>query len=337
MSMINRRRKPVRPVAGVLPDTSIPETIIRAAPSLARYAMATWRRAAELSLSASAHAASRLAAAAVARESPSEVLDALAQEMRDYGRELLGIADIEARVWRVIAPEAVASGATEPGSGRDGSAASLKARGAELMRRSADVAFNEDTHPAYARILTELAPDEARILRFLALEGPQPAVDVRTSRPLNMASQMIEPGLSMIGPQAGCRRVERVPAYLNNLFRLGLIWFSREPVSDARRYQVLEVQPDVMDAKKRAGRGKTVRRSIHLTPFGIDFCEMCLPLGKRPRAGDHLRRAPPAAPGARTSPARSASDVDLVPGRELLAASRAEKVAEAWPTWRHRP
>jgi hypothetical protein len=29
---------------------------------------------------------------------------------------------------------------------------------------------------------------------------------------------------------------------------------------------------------RRAGRGKTVRRSIRLTPFGIDFCETCLPL-----------------------------------------------------------
>ena len=81
----------------------------------------------------------------------------------------------------------------------------------------------------------------------------------------------------MIGMRAGCRHVERVPAYLNNLHRLGLVWFSREPVVDTRRYQVLEVQPDVMEAKRRAGRGRTKRRSIHLTPFGKDFCDSCLP------------------------------------------------------------
>jgi hypothetical protein len=29
----------------------------------------------------------------------------------------------------------------------------------------------------------------------------------------------------------------------------------------------------------KAGRApKTVRRSIHLTPFGTDFCETCLPV-----------------------------------------------------------
>jgi hypothetical protein len=29
---------------------------------------------------------------------------------------------------------------------------------------------------------------------------------------------------------------------------------------------------------REAGRGRTVRRTIHLTPFGEDFCEVCLPL-----------------------------------------------------------
>ena len=122
-----------------------------------------------------------------------------------------------------------------------------------------------------------MAPDEARVLRFLAVEGPQPAVDVRTSRPLGIGSELVAGGLSMIGLQAGVRSLERTPAYLNNLFRLGLIWFSREPV-EVSRYQVVEVQPEVTEAMKRAGRAsKTVRRSIHLTPFGEDFCQTCLP------------------------------------------------------------
>jgi hypothetical protein len=74
------------------------------------------------------------------------------------------------------------------------------------------------------------------------------------------------------------RDLARTNAYQNNLFRLGLIWFSREEV-DPVRYQVLEVQPDVADAIKRAGRlPRIVRRSIHLTPFGEDFCRMCLPI-----------------------------------------------------------
>jgi hypothetical protein len=80
----------------------------------------------------------------------------------------------------------------------------------------------------------------------------------------------------MIGPEAGARHLDYVPAYLNNLFRLGLIWFSREPVPEQRAYQVLEAQPEVANALQGAKHTRTVRRSILLTPFGRDFCELAL-------------------------------------------------------------
>lgn len=154
----------------------------------------------------------------------------------------------------------------------------LRERGAELLRRSAEVGDEDGAHPAYELILQQMAPDEARILRLLHTAGPQPAVDVRSGTlPINSATELIAPGLTMIDAEAGIRRRERVPAYLNNLYRLGLIWFSREALKDITRYQVLEAQPDVVEALDRAGRGRTVRRSIHLTPFGSDFCEMVLP------------------------------------------------------------
>ncbi len=154
----------------------------------------------------------------------------------------------------------------------------LRAQGAELLRQAADVWYEDGAHPAYARILGELAPDEARILRLLAVEGPQPSVDVRASNLIGVGSQLIAPGLNMIGPQAGVRHHDRVPAYLNNLHRLGLIWFSHEPLEDPLAYQVLEAQPEVLDAIKETTRAKTIKRSIRLTPFGSDFCDVCLPL-----------------------------------------------------------
>ena len=73
---------------------------------------------------------------------------------------------------------------------------------------------------------------------------------------LIVASELVAPGLSMIGAEAGCRHPDRVPAYLNNLYRLGLVWFSREPLEDPLRYQVLEAQPEVVEAmrERRAAR-----------------------------------------------------------------------------------
>jgi Abortive infection alpha len=165
-----------------------------------------------------------------------------------------------------------------PGESEATQPPSLRDRGAELLERSADVEYEERFHPAYERILTQLAPDEARILRLLATRGAQPAVDVRAGKALGLGSEMVAPGLNMIGAEAGCRYLDRVPAYLNNLYRLGLIWFSREPLEDPTDYQVLEAQPDVIEAMRSGGRAKTVRRSILLTPFGEDFCRICLPL-----------------------------------------------------------
>ena len=80
----------------------------------------------------------------------------------------------------------------------------------------------------------------------------------------------------MIGPRAGCRYVERTPSYLHNLFRLGMVWFSRETLRDPLPYQVLEAQPDVLGATHSVKYAKIVRRSIHLTPFGEDFCRVSL-------------------------------------------------------------
>jgi hypothetical protein len=175
-------------------------------------------------------------------------------------------------------PQSTAQSTPAPQTAPEGQRQSLRERGEELLRRSADVREDEDGHPAYDRILDELLPDEARILRLLYERGPQAAVDVRAGAlPLNATTELIAPGLSMIGAEAGCRRPERVHAFLDNLSRLGLVWFSREPVPGQSAYQVLEAQPEVIEALRTKGRARTVRRSIHLTPFGEDFCERVLP------------------------------------------------------------
>ena len=153
----------------------------------------------------------------------------------------------------------------------------LRERGHDLLEKSRDVWNTDQGHPAYERILEQLAPDEARILLLLLEGGPQPSVDVRTGGPIGMVnSHLIAPGLNMVGARAGCRYLDQVPAYLNNLHRLGLIWFSRESLRDPLDYQVVEAQPDVLAAMHSVKFAKVVRRSIHLTPFGDDFCKTCL-------------------------------------------------------------
>ncbi|CAM3885333.1 Abi-alpha family protein [Tsukamurella strandjordii] len=151
----------------------------------------------------------------------------------------------------------------------------LRRAGDRLLARSAAKACTEGPHPAYAHILEQIAPDEARILRLLHREGPQPAVDVRTNRPFGVGSETVAAGLSMIAEVAGCRHQDHIAVYLGNLHRLGLIWFSKEQVQ-VQRYELLQVQPMVVEAIGNAGRyAKTVRRRIEITPLGTDFCATC--------------------------------------------------------------
>ncbi len=233
---------------------------------LARLAMGSAWRTSRWGMSTSMHIAERIVGALAEGQSVTQAANEAATGARDALLELAGYAD-EAEVGRH--PE-------RQRRDQPPDLDELRRRGAELLRRSSDVTYDEEAHPAYMRILGSLSPDEARILRLLDDDGPQPAVDVRSTSPVPNNSELIEAGLTMIGLLAGCRHTERTRQYLNNLFRLGLVWFSTEVLRDPGAYEVLEAQPDVMEAMDRVKRSRTVRRSIHLTPFGRDFVATCL-------------------------------------------------------------
>ena len=256
-------------------------SLLRTVPGLARIAAAASWRSARWTAKASVEATERIVRAAMNGQEPAELFRSTGAEIREQTRRVLGIPDHRPAQHAEMTPEAAAAQ-------REEARKSLREAGEELLRRSADVHFDEEAHPAYMRILEDLAPDEARILRLLMDQGPQPSVDVRSGLlPLRATTELVASGLNMIGSEAGCRHVDDIPAYLNNLFRLGLIWFSSEPLHDPQRYQVLEAQPEVDSALKSASNTRTVRRSIHLTPFGADFCELCLPAQpSEPDAGE---------------------------------------------------
>lgn len=254
--------------------------LVRVAPGLARIAVAASWRSAGWAAGAYGRAASRVARAATSGEPTAHFLQDVRGDLREYARGLLGLSN--------ASPRAGGGRRELRRAGTDSSVQALRSRGTELLHQSAELEVGEDLHPAYMRILEVLTPDEGRILRFLALGGPQPAVDVRAGLPL--ASELVSQGQTMIGEESGCLHGDRIHPYLDNLHRLGLIWFSRERVKEPQRYQVLEAQPDVVEALANGGRmARTVRRSILLTPFGEDFCAVCLPLEDS--------AASPAAPG----------------------------------------
>src|SRR5436853_5857744 len=101
--------------------------------------------------------------AAATGESPAELMQDAGSDVRDYARHFLGMSNGADPMATEPVPEPPAE-------------ARLRERGAELLAQSADVDYDEPAHPAFAKILEQLAPDEARILRLLWSAGPQPSV-----------------------------------------------------------------------------------------------------------------------------------------------------------------
>lgn len=170
------------------------------------------------------------------------------------------------------APERPSPGVTP----LDASRRALRAAGDRLLALSRDPRHQpRDEHVAFARILAELAPDEARILRFLLVAGPQPSLAVEPRSASSDGAEHLADGIDLIASMAGCVHPDRGQQYLANLERLGMLRAASDALPDPRRYALLEAQPEAIAARARSRRARTVHRSVRLTPFGREFCQVC--------------------------------------------------------------
>lgn len=225
---------------------------------------------------ASIRAGSRMAEAAFTSESPRDLLE----ETTDIARNELNRLGLPfgSTGRDGSTPERAdrrANGETDDGPVR---VRDLRRRGSRLLELSADVDHEEPFHPAYVRVIEQLSADEARILRLLATEGPQPALDVRDRGLLPIGEgTLIASGLTMLDTDAGLRYEERSDIYIDNLERLGLLRVGDGALERLEEYRVLQAQPNVEAAQERARRPRTVRRSVRLTSMGVDFCRTVFP------------------------------------------------------------
>lgn len=279
----DRRERAWRDVEARRAELVPVRNVAEALPGVARIAGTAAARSAAWTIGSGLRSARNFARALADPAAAEELVRGMASDVAEASRAVSSVAQAVSNgmpLTKALLDAGISLSAVvvpEDDHGHDEHELSLRERGEELLRKSRDVWSEEEAHPAYGRILEELAPDEARILLLLMRGGPQPSVDVRTGGPVGrVSSTLIAGGMNMIGSRAGVRHLDEVPAYLNNLHRLGLIWFSREQLEDPLEYQVVEAQPDVLAAMHATRFPKVVRRSIHLTPFGIDFCRTCL-------------------------------------------------------------
>ncbi|WP_459548011.1 Abi-alpha family protein [Nocardia sp. X0981] len=254
---------------GTPSSTGGPAATVRAVSGVARVAASAVSGTARWGVHTALDVTETVVRGSMAGLPPARIRTEAAQQLREALRLALGVTAVEA-----------------PGA-ETSTERSLREQGAALLRLAASTRAPDEGHPAFARILAELTSDEARILRLLRLDGPQPAVTVRGGRAARRrGGRRNEPrsgapdlGVSMIGEHAGLRHPDRVQRYLANLCRIGLIEVLDDPVGTPERYQLLEAQESVRELLERSGsRGKLLHRGIALTPFGGEFVAASLPI-----------------------------------------------------------
>ncbi len=157
----------------------------------------------------------------------------------------------------------------------------LRRRFNALLDRSLDPDAEGGLHPAFRRILAQLSPDEARILRLFHGSGPQAVMDVVAAKgAITRGGTVVASNLTRVGDHAGCLEPDRGSMYLDNLERLGLVHVDDEELPDHDDYDLISVGPEYQAAVKEAGhrgaRARGVRRSARLTTLGRRLLDIVL-------------------------------------------------------------
>lgn len=157
---------------------------------------------------------------------------------------------------------------------------------ANLLAASMDKATATGAHPAFVEIIRQLTPDEAKLVSLFLRNMPFPLLNVRREYKGGIAGKQggrdVLVNFSLLGEIAGCEFSHLVPAYIDNLCRLGL---AQVPPMFAYTapgiYDPLEQSQVVMAIKAQIERNpehvaKVDRGGLRVTELGKQFAHVCV-------------------------------------------------------------
>lgn len=136
-------------------------------------------------------------------------------------------------------------------------------------------------HPAFVDMIKQMAPDEARMLRYIKEQNlPIPLVDVVFSFKDN-SQNLIESNLSIFSILPEIENRQESSTMISNLLRLALLEIpSLQRITNDTAYAPIMESAEVkkwLNKKREDGIYECVKKAIRLTPLGVSFCNMCLP------------------------------------------------------------
>lgn len=156
----------------------------------------------------------------------------------------------------------------------------------ELFAKLIGATMNKDTekyvHISFGQILSQLVPDEAKILMNLPKKSLfEPIVDIRGERPDVYGSFTLHTNLGVLGEESGCDDPEALPLYLDNLLRLGLVTIpAGEWLIDEWRYSKIlassKIQSIYETAQQSHDKVQYVYKMVGVTDLGEALRKMCI-------------------------------------------------------------
>jgi hypothetical protein len=160
--------------------------------------------------------------------------------------------------------------------------APLRTAMSELLSRSSETGAGRSREYLYGTIVSQLVPDEARILAAMADGKSFAAVDVAARHVGRAASRTVLSNASTVGTVAKVSPARNVATYLTRLHSFGLVEFG--PAADElnAEYDQLAIDDAVQEARVRIEKGKLgsvriVRKTVALSALGRDFWSACAP------------------------------------------------------------
>lgn len=157
---------------------------------------------------------------------------------------------------------------------------------ANLLAASMDKSTAQGAHPAFVDIIRQLTPDEAKLVSLFLKSMPLPLLNVRwefkTPTEQKKGGMDMLVNFSQLGEAAGCEFNHLVPAYIDNLCRLGLADIPAMFVyMSPGVYDALENSSVVVAVKKQIEQSPDLkatieRKGLKITELGKQFATVCV-------------------------------------------------------------
>jgi hypothetical protein len=158
----------------------------------------------------------------------------------------------------------------------NGDSAPLRSAMSELLERSIETDRSTSRTYLFGTIMSQLVPDEARILAALSDGRNAASADVIVKSVGRSRTRTELAHASTIGRVAGVSSPENTPTYLTRLLGFGLVQFGPEDSSLNTEYEILATDSAVQAAHaaaeaRKQGSVRLARGTVSLSPLGLQF------------------------------------------------------------------